>query len=1284
MKKHILKLIVSSVAVLAAAMSYASGTIPHQSVEICTGDHTTLTASTTGDTYEWTPATGLSSTTTKTVTASPTAVQTYNYTCKVTKKGGSTDTDNLISLGGFEFAPNQVNNNKRAQNKMGDWIDYEYLNFDQNGVNIAQGAVTTARNANNVKTAYFYNTPPHTGNYMLVADGGNSSNARVWSARNLKLKSGVTYQFSVWAANIDIEYAKHGTASLAKLKFVIENQDGTRELSSFTVKETLGQWNEFKATFVATKNYDWCHIYLVNYNTVFEGNDFALDDIYFGAEIKTDDDVTTETFPVVVKNCTAPPVEHNETVCQNHSLTLTPTNTGTYLWDDGSTNQTLTITPITTGDITHTCQVTVAGLTAPVTETFNVKVNPTLKTSISATVQKGEPYTENGFNISGDQTSQAGVFSYTLNTQSKVTHCDSIVSLTLHVESDDPHHYETVCVGDEVTLTPETSGISYLWSDGSTSQTLTITPTSEGTENYTCVVTTSNTGIGHNLIQNGDFEDVSTECPYAGFTTQYECYGVDVDFPTNMPGARGWLRVAHKPYAASEFSPHSGNYLLDIDGQDVGVTPAPFYQVKVSGTFKYGEQYKFTYWAITRCTTDQALIETFYTINGRTSILLPETRMQPGTEWIQYGNDIVFTIPEDCSEITISMVDNQLGWANNDVAFDDVEFYRINVPITTTEYFEVEAKTCQLDPIYHNKITCQNSPITLTTETEGLSYEWSDGTQVVGTERSLTIDAATAGKFTYTCNVVKSKDGTAQKDLMVNGGFEDISTECPYPGIESDYDCYGVDVPIPTTNPNGSYEINTSAWSSGPHGGTYCFIADGASDQTSTYALMAHTSEGLKKDKTYKLTFWATKIATANTATLELDLLGDGPGKDIITVTLNDDMQWHEYSAEIIPTADYTNNRIGFKDLVREQSGNDFAIDDITLVCTSLEPGLTQEEIFNVNVSPILYGTVKDYVCQGSPYNKDGFTVTAEETEAGGTITKTKTVESVVTHCDSIVTLTLIVNPILYGRTTDRVCQGSAYNKDGFTVTAEETEAGGTITKTKTIPSVVTGCDSIVTLTLNVDPRLYGRVEDQICSGKSYNKNGFVVTEEETAEIGTITKTKTIPSVVTGCDSIVTLTLTVNPNPEFEVETNGRTATVDVSVGTAPFKYQIDGKVYDNAVIEGMTIGDHAILVTDANTCASTGKFSIIPVPVEPMVFFTPNNDGINDRWLIKGLEYYPTAIVQIYDRYHKLLYSAKAIDFDGWDGTYNGHPMPMTDYWYVIINEEMDKMMSGHFILKR
>ena len=40
--------------------------------------------------------------------------------------------------------------------------------------------------------------------------------------------------------------------------------------------------------------------------------------------------------------------------------------------------------------------------------------------------------------------------------------------------------------------------------------------------------------------------------------------------------------------------------------------------------------------------------------------------------------------------------------------------------------------------------------------------------------------------------------------------------------------------------------------------------------------------------------------------------------------------------------------------------------------------------------------------------------------------------------------------------------------------------------------------------------------------------------------------------------------------------------------------------------------------------------------------------------------------------------------DAEGWDGTYNGVPMPSTDYWYMIDIEEIGMQYSGHFTLLR
>ena len=292
-----------------------------ESITKCYGQDATMTASS-GDSYQWyKDGVIINGATNQTYTAVDLKAS-ATYTCEVTTNGTSTNTGNLITLGGFEFPAKKPT--LREENKLGDWIDYEYLNFDNKGVNIGIGACTTAKNANDVKTAYFSDLNPHSGDYLLVCDGASDPDARVWSARNLKLKGGVEYQFSCWAANIDKEYALHGANSLPKLKFVIENETGKHTLLEFTASTTLGEWNEYKATYTPPKDLNWCHIYIVNYTTEPAGNDFALDDVYFGTVINSAGSTTPETFNVTVYD-TFDYKFKTEAVCPGTQATITTT-----------------------------------------------------------------------------------------------------------------------------------------------------------------------------------------------------------------------------------------------------------------------------------------------------------------------------------------------------------------------------------------------------------------------------------------------------------------------------------------------------------------------------------------------------------------------------------------------------------------------------------------------------------------------------------------------------------------------------------------------------------------------------------------------------------------------------------------------------------------------------------------------------------------------------------------------------------------------------------------------
>ena len=81
--------------------------------------------------------------------------------------------------------------------------------------------------------------------------------------------------------------------------------------------------------------------------------------------------------------------------------------------------------------------------------------------------------------------------------------------------------------------------------------------------------------------------------------------------------------------------------------------------------------------------------------------------------------------------------------------------------------------------------------------------------------------------------------------------------------------------------------------------------------------------------------------------------------------------------------------------------------------------------------------------------------------------------------------------------------------------------------------------------------------------------------------------------------------------------------------------------------------------------------------------FFTPNNDGQNDKWVIGGIERLPESKISIYDRYGKLLRKYSASE-PGWNGEYLSKPVPSDDYWYVIELKPVNKIIKGNITIVR
>ena len=65
---------------------------------------------------------------------------------------------------------------------------------------------------------------------------------------------------------------------------------------------------------------------------------------------------------------------------------------------------------------------------------------------------------------------------------------------------------------------------------------------------------------------------------------------------------------------------------------------------------------------------------------------------------------------------------------------------------------------------------------------------------------------------------------------------------------------------------------------------------------------------------------------------------------------------------------------------------------------------------------------------------------------------------------------------------------------------------------------------------------------------------------------------------------------------------------------------------------------------------------------------FSPNDDGINEKWRIKGIERYPDASVAIFTRWGQRVYFQIGYnDSNAFDGTMNGKKLEAGVYYYVI-----------------
>ncbi len=217
-------------------------------------------------------------------------------------------------------------------------------------------------------------------------------------------------------------------------------------------------------------------------------------------------------------------------------------------------------------------------------------------------------------------------------------------------------------------------------------------------------------------------------------------------------------------------------------------------------------------------------------------------------------------------------------------------------------------------------------------------------------------------------------------------------------------------------------------------------------------------------------------------------------------------------------------------------------------------------------------------------------------------------------------------------------------------------------------PSIMDNCGDLV-LTLN----------EGLVSGSDFpvgtTTNVYVVTDasgNQTSCTFDITRNP-IPAIVGGIDA------TINAGDSVEL---GPVAPLASVFEWSPVDGLNDPSI-QNPMASPEETTTYVLTVTTPEGCQNS-KELIVSVNLEILInnYMSPNGDGKNDTWIIKGGYILDECEIQIYDSWGNKIYESIGYEND-WDGTREGDPLPPGVYYYVIVCGG-DDPLTGSITLNR
>lgn len=139
----------------------------------------------------------------------------------------------------------------------------------------------------------------------------------------------------------------------------------------------------------------------------------------------------------------------------------------------------------------------------------------------------------------------------------------------------------------------------------------------------------------------------------------------------------------------------------------------------------------------------------------------------------------------------------------------------------------------------------------------------------------------------------------------------------------------------------------------------------------------------------------------------------------------------------------------------------------------------------------------------------------------------------------------------------------------------------------------------------------------------------------------------------------------------------------DVNGGTEQYNYLWSNGATSSDIFN-LSAGVYSVMVTDENGCTALAGIRITdPDVLEMPEGVSPNGDGDNDYFVVRGLDAYPDNDITIFNRWGNIVFQQNGYKND-WEGNNNNNANLPDGTYFVILNAHPAGTLTGYIDLRR